>query len=268
MMINIGYLVKEIFVNGGSASVLGKTSRGIYLSTSSRWVFYCSWEHFRSPLTLNVIERSNDFDGVAIGMRAQFEADQLTIHGADLCLSLKNSHEWFPIKPVHSPFKNEGFIDRFDSLMSMVLYTKQRGEEVIEFPEFWVQDEGDRLDDALVQRLGLGDGLTPSGDDFVLGFLLAMNRYKRFLWINNDLERLNRRIMSAAYQKTTRLSANLIELATLGESDERLLAAVDYLQGADYDLEEIAVELSSWGHTSGVAVLVGMATAFKMKLSD
>lgn len=267
-MINIGYLVKEIFVDGGSASVLGKTSRGIYLSTSSRWVVFCSWESFRSPLTLNVNKRINNFDGVTVGMRAQYEPDQLTIPGADLSLSLENSREWFPSKPTDSRSVREGFIDRYNSLMSMVLNTKQSGEEVFEFPELWVQDEDDGLQEALIQRLGRGEGLTPVGDDFVIGFLLATNRYQRFLWIHEDLDQLNQRIVSAAYQKTTRLSANLIELATLGESDERLLNAVDFLQGADYGLEKIVVDLSYWGHSSGVAVLAGIATAFKIKFSD
>ena len=267
-MINIGYLVKEISVDGGSARVLGKTSRGIYLSTSSRWVVFCSWERFRSPLTLNVNKRINDFDGVTVGMRAQFVSDQLTIPGADLCLSLENSREWYPIKPIDSPFDREGYIDRYDSLMSMVLNTKQSGEEVFEFPQLWVQDEDDGLQEALIHRLGRGEGLTPVGDDFVIGLLLTTNRYKRFLWIHEDLDQLNQCIVSAAYKKTTRLSANLIELATLGESDERLLNAVDFLQGADHGLEKIAIDLSNWGHTSGVAVLAGMATPFKIMFSD
>jgi hypothetical protein len=124
----------------------------------------------------------------------------------------------------------------------------------------------DQIEDRLCQQLGAGQGLTPSGDDFVTGFILAMNRYKESFWSQGNLEDLNRQVVSAAYQKTTRLSANLIEMATWGESDERLLNALDYIQGADYAVENVARNLSGWGHSSGVAGLAGIAAAVNTDL--
>ena len=59
--------------------------------------------------------------------------------------------------------------------------------------------------------------------------------------------------------------ANLIEMATWGESDERLVNAMDYIQGADYSREKIAGDLAGWGHSSGLAVLAGIAAAIRYR---
>jgi len=81
------------------------------------------------------------------------------------------------------------------------------------------------------------------------------------LWLEESLLELNNRIVEAAYAKTTLLSANLIECASLGSADERLISTLDYLV-CDEDYEtEIPRELLDWGKSSGLAALLGMATA-------
>ncbi|MCJ7662209.1 MAG: DUF2877 domain-containing protein [Anaerolineales bacterium] len=259
-MIRIGYLAKKIFLEGGTASVLGKTSQGIYLSTPSRWVVFCSWERFCSPLTMNVDGKGRELERVAVGMGAQLEANQLSIPEAGFVLRLEENLEWIPGEPLEQPSAIADCVERLDSLWRTVQSLKGSGVDIPEERNLGKQ-VGDRVEEALSQHLGAGQGLTPSGDDFVTGYLLAVNRYKPSFWLQGDLESLNRQVVAAAYQKTTRLSANLIEMATWGESDERLLNALDYVLGADYDLEEIAVHLSGWGHSSGVAGLGGMAAA-------
>ena len=260
MVTTIGYLAKKIFAEGGTAGVLGKTSQGIYLSTPSRWVVFCSWGRFCSPLTVIVDGKKSELERVAVGMEAQFETNQLSIPEAGIVLILAESLEWVPNEPIMQPSAIVDCVERLDSLRRNVQSIKGNVVDIPEEGNLGMQ-VGERLEEALSQHLGAGQGLTPSGDDFVTGYLLAVNRYKPSFWLQGDLESLNRQVVAAAYQKTTRLSANLIEMATWGESDERLLNALDYVLGADYDLEEIAVHLSGWGHSSGVAGLGGMAAA-------
>src|SRR5690606_30402866 len=78
-----------------------------------------------------------------------------------------------------------------------------------------------RARDAACRLLGLGRGLTASGDDFILGFLLLRNRWPANHADASWAQTLNQAIVDAAYARTTTLSANLIECATRGESDER-----------------------------------------------
>ena len=71
-------------------------------------------------------------------------------------------------------------------------------------------------------------------------------------------------ITLAAYQQTTTISANLIECATIGEADQRLIAALDCLMTQEPCTVEIIGDLLNWGHTSGVDTLLGMLTALSL----
>ncbi|MBM4425580.1 MAG: DUF2877 domain-containing protein, partial [Chloroflexi bacterium] len=103
--------------------------------------------------------------------------------------------------------------------------------------------------------IGLGRGLTPSGDDLILGLLLLLNRRGDFV------EPFNRQMIEHARRRTTALSANLIECAARGEADERLLAAADCLLTGQPDAPTAARTLASWGASSGADTLAGMAMA-------
>ena len=65
-------------------------------------------------------------------------------------------------------------------------------------------------------------------------------------------------LLERAYAHTTTLSANLIECASRGQTDERLVETLDGLLCGDPDAPACARRLQSWGHSSGVAALVGM----------
>lgn len=121
--------------------------------------------------------------------------------------------------------------------------------------------------ETMSRLLGLGRGLTPSGDDLILGLLLALNRQpvkRPRRGVSAGIEMLNRLVIEQAYKKTTALSANLIECAANGEADERLIAAVDGILTGQPDLSECVRHLSDWGASSGVDALVGMAIALTL----
>jgi len=116
--------------------------------------------------------------------------------------------------------------------------------------------------------LGLGAGLTPAGDDFILGFLLCLNRWQGALSPGVDLESLNRQMVRSAYRRTTQLSANLIECATLGLADERLVNGLDWLLSGETTDPDVLGNLLGWGNSSGVSVLAGFATALSGSMDD
>ena len=93
------------------------------------------------------------------------------------------------------------------------------------------------------------------------GLLLALNRWKDVLWDRDDLDLINQSVVEAAYQKTTTLSANLIELASYGEGDERILKAIDWIMAGTTDESSIIDDLIDWGSSSGVDMLAGFTAA-------
>lgn len=114
------------------------------------------------------------------------------------------------------------------------------------------------LAEYLVSCLGRGPGLTPAGDDLVLGFLLALSRWGDVLCPELPAAEIAPLLVQAAHKKTTSLSAQLIECAAQGQADERLIAALDGLISGQPDEDSIVRSLLDWGHTSGAATLQGM----------
>jgi hypothetical protein len=113
----------------------------------------------------------------------------------------------------------------------------------------------------LCNFLGWGEGLTPSGDDFLIGLLLSLNRWRDVFLPNADTGSLNSKVVETAYQKTATLSANLIECASLGQGDERLIEAIDFMMCGYHRGDEVVTNLLNWGNSSGVDAFVGMSVA-------
>jgi hypothetical protein len=105
---------------------------------------------------------------------------------------------------------------------------------------------------------GLGGGLTPAGDDFIVGTLLA-------IWAGlygSGRDSLAQTIVEAAAPLTTTLSAAYLRAAAQGECISHWHHLFAALQGSDPEATRIAVKsLLSIGHTSGADGLAGFLAA-------
>jgi hypothetical protein len=147
-------------------------------------------------------------------------------------------------------FNGEEFPSHFSSILDLA---NETGE--LPSPQF------------IVDLLGTGPGLTPSGDDFVMGLLLAVNRWETENQNQHNLDLFNREIVAAGYQQTTTLSANLIECAAQGLADQRLIDALDWLvSGSETSMQSIDA-LLTWGSSSGSDVFVGFVVALSTRNS-
>jgi hypothetical protein len=101
---------------------------------------------------------------------------------------------------------------------------------------------------------GLGGGLTPAGDDFVVGALLAA-------WLGEygpGAEALGGAMADAVAPRTTTLSAAYVRAAAGGECIAQWHALLNALGGGDWTAVEAAVgRLVAIGHTSGADSLAG-----------
>jgi hypothetical protein len=95
---------------------------------------------------------------------------------------------------------------------------------------------------------GLGNGLTPAGDDFLLGIML-------FAWLRSDSAiEICQPLAAAAEQRTTRLSACLLKQAAIGNCSEAWHSLFE-------SFEQNVAALMSCGHTSGGDSLAGFIWA-------
>jgi len=285
---SIGSIAFEVLSIDQAAWVLSNTSKGIFIESSSKWLIFLSFDHFSSPLTITLEEMIPATLPIQAGTRVYFDSEQLLIPAAEIIIAADERSVWKP-----SPRKNltvfhtdrqkrldhfaEAVLHRkggvgFNSLLPGLLKLSVEMPPVAEslfaidqnivLLGKYIQD-GKRLlaANALCTLLGWGEGLTPSGDDFVIGWLLSLNRWGDLLLPGADMSRLNHQLVTTAYRKTTTLSANLIECAALGQGDERLVEAVDFLICGGSGEDQIVTNLLNWGNKSGSDAFVGMAVA-------
>jgi len=110
--------------------------------------------------------------------------------------------------------------------------------------------------------IGLGDGLTPEGDDLVVGWLAARYAYSAAVGANRlDLRQpVQRWLRKQVTAETTVISAQLLLLAAAGRICQPAAQLIILLGSrANYDeLHQAMMTLTQWGATSGRAVLAGI----------
>ena len=102
--------------------------------------------------------------------------------------------------------------------------------------------------------IGLGPGLTPSGDDFLMGALAALDASKQ----TNMHAALGQAVLAAA-GRTSPLSASLLRAAAAGHVGENLHVMIAALVTGDADGAIAAA--ARIGHTSGWDALAGAVVA-------
>jgi len=113
---------------------------------------------------------------------------------------------------------------------------------------------------ALTTLIGLGPGLTPSGDDFLVGFLSVLSLLEKGNpRIGSFARALRQAIREAGQEKTTPVSREFLLAACSGEFSEpfhRLYRAAAALDGPG--TLAAAVRFTGIGHTSGIDGLTGI----------
>ena len=280
-------LILHSLVIGGAASgilqaslqgqVTGQTSGGIFLRTDADRILFLSFATWRGPLTINLSPA--DREDLHIDLHSPFLIQAGAINFPEARISVEFNHAacWSPpSKPPEllplaerarrftqvSTAVTAGLADRFaagrDSLAGLDANINPVAPGLPTLRIVLKSGEPGDLIAALVDGLGRGSGLTPAGDDLVLGFLLALNRWGDRLRSHLPQEQINRALVDAAHQRTTALSASLIGCAVHGLADERLVLALDGLVSGNLEEDLIVDHLLGWGHTSGAAALQGM----------
>jgi hypothetical protein len=118
---------------------------------------------------------------------------------------------------------------------------------------------GNALDDDAQALIGLGPGLTPSGDDYLGGVLIALHqldreKQARGLW----------RWLEPRLARTSAISGAHLAAAAAGEAHEALHACLQALFSAVADWPRVLAELTNVGHTSGWDSLAGLVAVAKL----
>lgn len=121
----------------------------------------------------------------------------------------------------------------------------------------WIEtnDGGQPPPDA-IGLIGLGTGLTPSGDDFIGGALIALRAFGR----SNTADLLARWVLPLAAEKTGKISAAHLACAAMGEGAAALHDVIVEICAEDRPgLKGSLPAIDAIGHSSGWDALAGAA---------
>ncbi len=122
------------------------------------------------------------------------------------------------------------------------------------------RQSGDLLQTAVGQLAGLGQGLTPAGDDYLLGVMAA-------LWLTGQTELLSE-IAEAATTRTTALSVAFLRAAARGEFMEAWHSLAQAWVEQDHQaIGQTVDRIARFGASSGPDALAGLAQTL-VALSD
>jgi uncharacterized protein DUF2877 len=110
---------------------------------------------------------------------------------------------------------------------------------------------------AALALLGLGPGLTPSGDDVLCGFLLALRHLTTEPALAARAAGLGARVAAHAAGRTTDLSAALLGHAARGDGCAQLIDLISAV-GRGHGVLPALRRLLTVGHTSGADLTVGV----------
>ena len=118
---------------------------------------------------------------------------------------------------------------------------------------------GNALDEDAQMLIGLGPGLTPSGDDYLGGLLIALHALERrpqaqALW----------RWLEPRLGRTSAISAAHLAAAATGEGHEALHACLQALASRSADWPRTLEQVANVGHVSGWDALAGIAAVAKL----
>lgn len=279
----IGQFASELLAETETAFVYGSSSHGLYLRLLSGWMLFLSYEETPGPLTLNYVGDPVALRNIEIGSTLKCRQSILEFSEPGISISAVRAKVWAP-PPPPGKFLSRDHRSRYldniyelignaapaSPIVELLSYLLDRNLEpgpnapqyltILRSLQLACETEEERLvAQSLSAFLGLGKGLTPSGDDFVIGFLLGINRWAYLLPCKLDIKQLNSRIIEQARSQTTTISLNLIECASAGHADERLILALDGIFSGNIEPGVCVNLLAGWGNTSGFDSLTGMA---------
>jgi hypothetical protein len=168
----------------------------------------------------------------------------------------------------------------FDSASLLARVATQRAAKLVQ--GVWARDERE-IDDGVRGLIGIGPGLTPSGDDLLAGFMIGLiavldsrdrategHRLEQpaLQGLHDVVAELGRTIIRHAAGGTTQISNALLSHAVKGVGSDSVHRLLQALLQRDDALEptQAALEVATPGHTSGWDCLAGLLVGVHLGL--
>ena len=282
----VGAFARDFLDAPDEAKIIGVFRRSLYVENIFGRVA-CIGEQGIGPGPLNALcEFPGDVDFTQIvepGGTAKIRDGRMQL-GPRMKIDISCPTEWEP-EPFPVGWNLEFFLENLPVLVQWIAETGPReglapliaqvvsGEKIsyedafhkiswggISDFRFWLSHSLNGAEDlefpAIARRLvGLGPGLTPSGDDFWCGVMIAL----RAQGLMEILERVSAALLNRAEERTNKISRAHMECAAGGQGAKALHETISALGLADEArLRSALRELDKIGHSSGWDSLAGV----------
>jgi hypothetical protein len=286
--VSVGNYVKESLIDGSEGKVMGITSKGIFLLFGNKSLFLTLNDH-DSPFNV-ILPADGILPGeLSVSDSVYYSQEDLLIPTRELTVSLHGSPVWTPAPPcsilnddvsqvAHSQILSDEIV-KAGPEKGFFFLTHAPDQEVPQqtairqsTQQFSLAFQANHLSECVIaaeQLFGLGSGLTPSGDDWITGYILYHTRLDLAMKqnIRPFIVSLGAELLFSSYHKTTWISTNRLEAALKGWSEAFFLAAINFLfNSSSANPQEVARILYRFGHSSGVDTFTGIANACKSKV--
>ncbi|KAF0111847.1 MAG: hypothetical protein FD147_649 [Chloroflexi bacterium] len=291
--VQIGGLALEALGAGAPGKAVGVTSKGIFLNSADK-ILFLTGAGYKSPFNLQVRQMNDLSNTVVAGDEFTVSDNAILFPLHEIVIDVHRAKLWQPSQPPKNTNSDRTQAERIELILGRMcendskkgwLFLGNCGDTDLEplgsakdriknittafMSSFKISDLTYCLDTAR-SIIGLGGGLTPSGDDWLAGFMLFHARIDQSMGKNNPFfASLGESLTEMSFQKTTKISANRIEAACRGWAEEIFLDAVDYIVAIEKELSETKIKyIMGFGHSSGVDTCMGIFAAWATLKTD
>lgn len=268
--ISLSRPLREFLRAPRAGTLLATFSRSAYLDLDGRILAMVLPDLLNGPLNLVVaVDPDFTFDSLPVGAPVSGSARLIRV-GDAVEISLEQTSVWNPavagwdytersriranLRMIGSLLRTDAPDGSFAAYFHDPTRLPARALEAMNLLESGLaQPSAELLQTAARQLAGLGSGLTPSGDDVLVGTLICLSV------IPGDDHRARRDAMLAATQgRTTRISEAYLAAAARGEAGEAWHDLVRSLRESENTTIESATRrVMAFGETSGADMLAG-----------
>lgn len=289
----IGPVAKAALQRSDRATTMACFDRSFYLKTDEHIICVADESLYCGPLNLMVRwheRRPNGASsGLAVGQQWALENDRLSLLGGSRDdIDLRAARLWEPIEPSHL-FDQEKITDGLgrlielltplgqqDGLLALILDPNRGPRNPVEQAAAvplcslrhdaigWLHNGDLSILSSLHDLLGLGPGLTPSGDDIIAGMFVGSH----YLGRGDAAMDLWHRLEQTARRRTTPISIAHLSAAAAGMGAapfHRLLEAL--AKNQDAAVIEALDAVAKIGHCSGYDAVGGLVLLLRARVA-
>lgn len=295
------YLAKEKIVHGFLHSVFNSACN---LETQNGFITLLKKDRLMAPMSI-LLKMDDDVSFSSLGVQQNYkfslDVNGLSCKETPFCIELKDAKPWYPgviIKPTKLSEKDAinnvrkveralpAYIKSYGIELIINLVSKNFKDLNLISMESHINRDFEFINDRFVNFLktaieadirniaeraetiiGFGPGLTPSIDDFINGFMIALIYWGNFYGL--DMKKIycfNRTLVSKSLNKTTRVSAEMLKHGAQGRVNEavrELMLSMLYERDGEKLIRALQRTIS-FGETSGSDTVLGIYMASKI----